>query len=263
MNRRWLAPVYYFGLLALVVLIATGAMPTVKVFGVHITKQVSENSEGLVFALLLPLWVQFVRPRLEGASVQWPVTLMVSAACLATGALLYNEEGALGGLKTLNETVLALALLLPYVQLRRPLPAGLGILAAAAVVVLVIAFSSTSVVTRLAEGVGMLVLAPLTFDVVDRALLNRSARGSTGVRVTWYSLLVLLPAAFSLLNRTVDGGPVEDFLAYAVRTQEAFVGMLLAGLYLALAAGDAHLAGAGRRAQGPLGGRAAAPRSRR
>ena len=87
--------------------------------------------------------------------------------------------------RTLNETFLALALLLPYLQLRRPLPRALPSGIAVVLLVVVVAFESTAAVTDLAETFGILILAPVAFDLVDRGILDPQPAART--RWLWYA----------------------------------------------------------------------------
>ncbi|MEJ7742087.1 MAG: hypothetical protein WKF73_05765 [Nocardioidaceae bacterium] len=87
-------------------------------------KHIGVNSEGYLAALLGALWIQFARPRLLGSSAQWLVTAAVAVALLELGVWLYNSDVSdiPSRFKALNEALLALGLVIPYVQLRRPLP---------------------------------------------------------------------------------------------------------------------------------------------
>lgn len=244
--RRAVAALYY-GLVGVLLLLAvTGT--TGDVFPHQLAKHVSEDSEGLLLALLLPAWVQYARPRLRGSAREWPATLLAAAVVLVVGLVCYLVDGVPPKIATLNETFLALAVLLPYAQLPRPLPRALALGLPGAVLLLVLVASGTTLVTDLAEGLVMLVLAPLGLDVVDRDVLEgERAAPPEPVRWLWYAFLVVAPVAVSVLEGHV-GGVGATALRYAVRVQESFVGVLLTGLYLAVllpAAG--RRAGAGRR----------------
>jgi hypothetical protein len=83
--------------------------------------------------------------------------------------------------------------------------------------------------------VGILVLAPLALDVVDRGILDPAARTSTAARRGWYALLVLAPLAFSVLEYQVGvSGLAGEAVRYLVRITEAFVCLLLVELYFAV-----------------------------
>ncbi len=201
------------------------------VFPTLLARHLAEDSEGLLLALLLPLWIQYARPRLTGSTREWPVTLLAAAACLAVGVGLRGGSGLPATVVTLNETFWALAVLLPYVQLRRPLPRAVVLGLAAGVLLLVAVGSRTAFVTDLAEGFAMLVLAPVGLDVVDRAILDRRGRTSEAARWSWYAFLLGAPAGLSLLHGAL-GGVAGEAIRYGVRVQEAFLGVLLVELYL-------------------------------
>jgi hypothetical protein len=248
-QRRTVATVvFYLGLGALMVAVLTGVLQDLMPAG--IAARVGYNSEGYLAALLLGLWIQVVRPRLAGHGWQWPVTLAVGVA-LAVIALLLFASDLPSRFKTLNETLLGLALVVPYVQVRRPLPPRLAVCLSAAVLAVMVAFNRTEYVTTFAEGLGLLLLVPLAFDVVDRGILEPDRRTSPRLRYGWYALLVLMPVTSSLLyHGQVFGGLVGEGIRYQVRLHESFVGMLLVQLYLAVGLGRTGRRG-GRAAPGP------------
>jgi len=226
---------FYLGLSALIALIMADVLRDLIPAG--IAARVGYNSEGYAAALLLGLWIQFVRPRLAGHAWQWPVTLAAGAAFAVVGLLLYDSDLP-SRVKTLNETLLALALVIPYVQVRRPLPPRLAVGLSAAVLAVVIAFNRTEYVTTFAEGLGLLLLVPLAFDVVDRGILQPDQPTSRRLRYGWYALLVLLPITSSLLyHGQVFGGLVGEAIRYEVRLQESFICIVLLHLYFAIGLG--------------------------
>lgn len=229
-RRRALSLGYYGVLLVLLALAVTGT--TGDVLPRQLAKHVSEDSEGFLLALVLSAWVQYVRPRLRGTAQEWSLTLLAAAAVLVVGLVCYLVDGVPPRVATLNETLLALAVLLPYVQLPRPVPRALSLGLPGAVLLLVLLASGTTLVTDLAEGLVMLVLVPLGLDVVDRCVLEPD-RPPVPARWLWYALLVVAPLTFSLLEGHV-GGAGGTALRYAVRVQESFVGLLLAEVFLAV-----------------------------
>lgn len=201
-----------------------------------VAQKVGADSEGFLLALVLPLWIQFVRPRLRGASA-WLVPLLAASFALIAGVVLYRTTTVTSSIKTLNETLLALAVLLPYVQRRRPLPTGVALGTVTLVGVLILLGDRLPLVTRLAEAFGMLLLVPLALDIVDRGVLDPQARTSARLRWFWYAALLLLPLAVAALHRADLAGLPGTVVSYAARAQEAFVGVLLLNLYLAVALG--------------------------
>jgi len=231
-RREFVVAGYYAVLVVLLLLAVTGTLRTV--LPGPLGKHLGEDSEALLLALLLPLWIQFARPRLLGTRQEWPVTIAAAAACLVAGLVLYGApSGVTVRIITLNETLLALAVLLPFVQLRRPRSTGLAAGLSGAVLALIVLASRTALVTDLAEGLAMLVLVPVGLDLVDRAVLDPSERTSPVPRWSWYAFLVVAPLCISVLFGAVGG----EALRYAVRVQEAFVGCLLVELYLAVCLG--------------------------
>lgn len=207
--------------------------------------RIAHNSEGLVLALLLAAWIQFARPRLAGASREWRITALVAVGCVVVGAgLLLTDLPS--RFRTLNEAFLAAAVVIPYLQVRRPLPAGLAPALAAAVLVVVGSTHRTELTTALAEAAGVLLLVPLAFDVVDRGILDPEGRTSPRTRLAWYVFLVAAPAAFAVLQYGVGvTGGAGEVIRYAVRITEAFVCLLLVELFFAVGLGRT-----GRRAAG-------------
>lgn len=235
-ERRLLSIVYYLGLTGLLGAVMLGLTPP----------QVAHNSEAYLVALLLSLWIQFVRPRLLDTEREWPLTLAAGIGCFAIGMFLTNTrtttalEGSPfldffpGKIRTLNEPFLALALLIPYVQFRRPLPAKLAAAIALGVLTATVAFNRTVVVPQLAEFLVIWTLAPVGFDLVDRGILDRAARTSLQLRLAWYISLLVLPIAFLAMESTRATGIFGEAILYANRTTEGFVSMLIVELYFAV-----------------------------
>lgn len=195
--------------------------------------RIGHNSEGLLLALVLAPWIQFVRPRLAGTDREWLLTGLAAGLCLALGLFLIVTDLP-SRFRTLNEPLLAAALLLPYVQLRRPLPGRTAVWAAMGVLAVTVAFNRTAIVTQLAEMLAALILVPLALDVFDRAILDREAETSRPVRYGWYAFLVLAPIVFSVLEYRVGfDGLLGEALRYSVRIAEVFLTLVLVELYAA------------------------------
>ena len=233
-NRGAALSVAYYGvLLVLQVLAITGRLD--EVLPDALALKIGKDSEALLLALGLPAWVQFVRPRLAGRRQEWPVTAAVVALLLGLAGWLYVTPPVAGNVETLNEPLFALAALVPYVQLRRPLPRPFVLGLSGGVLLLVLTASGTTLVTDLAELLAMLVLVPLGLDLVDRAVLDPAApRTPTAVRWGWYVALLAVPLTISLLLAGQFTGTAGDAVRYAVRVQEAWVGLLLLQLYFAV-----------------------------
>lgn len=233
--KRILPAVFYGGLALLMASILFQWLG--KVVPGPLATRIGHNSEGYVAALAVAAWIQYARPRLTGHRREWPVTALVAAVSLAIALVLLAGDLP-SRWRTLNETFLALALLLPYLQLRRPLPRVLAGGIAAGLFVVVVAFESTAAVTDLAETFGLLILAPIAFDLVDRGILDPAARTSGRSRWLWYAALVVVPVLLSVLEYQVGvDGLLGVAVRYGVRITEAFGCLLLVHLYLAVGLG--------------------------
>jgi hypothetical protein len=236
MTGKRILPVVFYGGLALL-LASILFQWLIRIAPDAVASRLGHNSEGYLAALAVAGWIQYARPRLTGVRREWVVTGVVAAVSLAIGlALLASDLPSRW--RTLNETFLALALLLPYLQLRRPLPRAVPIGIAAVLFGAVVAFESTAAVTDLAEALGILILAPVAVDLVDRGILDPAARTSPRARWLWYAALVAAPIALSVLEYRIGvDGVLGVAVRYGVRVTEAFVCLLLVQLYLAVGLG--------------------------
>ncbi|MGH3315204.1 MAG: hypothetical protein ACRDO0_03590 [Nocardioidaceae bacterium] len=224
---------FYGGLTAVLALIWLEALELV--LPDSIAEQVGHNSEGILLALMLAGWIQFVRSRITDTTHERLVTGVVAAAALA-GALALLATDLPSRFKTLNETLLAASLLIPYLQLRRPL--GRWALGVAALLLLtVVVAHDAPVIVLLAETLGMLMLAPVALDLVDRGILDPAAWTSRARRWAWYVVLAAAPVAFSLISDVDPGGVLGVFNGYAIRTIEAFLAFLLLEVFFAVCLG--------------------------
>jgi hypothetical protein len=236
-NRRAaVAGIYYLGLAVLLALIVS------KTWG-HIVpgpvgRHIASDSEGYLLALVLPAWIDAVRPRLRGRAAEWPVTALAAAAFLGITVLLYNTTTIISGIKTLNETTFALVLLIPYVQLHRRPSATAALLMSAVSIAVLVAVEQTAwlpVSTALAEGVVMLILAPIAFDAADRGILRPDAPSPLRLRQAWWALMVLVPLGFIAVGHLGHlPSAIGSVDVYGRRAQEAFVAMFLIGMYYLL-----------------------------
>lgn len=202
-----------------------------------IAGRIGRNSEGLLLALVLATWIQFVRPRLVGSGREWAVTVLVAAVLLALGVFLILTDLP-SRFRTLNEPLLAAALLVPYVQLRRPLPGRSALWLALGVLAVTVLFNRTAIITDLAEMLFAVILVALALDVVDRGILDPEAETSRPARYGWYAFLVLAPIVFSLVQYQVGvDGLLGEAVRYSVRITEVFVCLLLVELYFAVGHG--------------------------
>lgn len=234
-SRKALGLLFYGALVVVLVMILFKLLPAV--LPDLVAGRISRNSEGILLVLILAAWIQGVRPRLRGTAREWPVTLAVGAASLAVGLLLFFTD-PINQVKTLNETFLAAALLVPYVQLARPLPRWVPYAAAVVILVVVLVGNENATITLMAEALGALMMTTIALDVVDRGILDPLARTSVALRVAWYAFLLAGPVIFWQTDNGagVDGG-LGTFLVYAGRTTEVFLCLLALQLYLAVGLG--------------------------
>jgi hypothetical protein len=242
----------YYGLLGvLLVLAVTGRAGDVLPgwVGTH----VGDDSEGILLAIVLPAWIQFARPRVAGTRREWPLTALAVAVLAGLGVWMYATGPLPGNVETLNEPLLALAVLVLYVQPARPLPRALVAGAVAGSLLLFVTAAGWQPGTSLAEMLAMLVLVPVGLDLVDRAILDPGARTSGAVRWAWYAFLLATPIVISVLAGVLTGA-AGDAATYLNRVQEAWLGVLLVELYFAVGHGRVgpgpHPSPAGDRGRG-------------
>lgn len=236
-RTRLLSAVFYGGLILLMALILTKVLA--DILPAQLARRIGFNSEGYTLAIVLGGWIQFVLPRLTGVS-RWAITLSAASGCAALGLVLYTGH-APSQFKTLNEAFFALAVILPYVTLARPLrrwPPLISAVLLITVVVGVATSSASSPVVLLAESFVAVMLAPLTFDVVDRGILDPGAGTSAPLRWLWYATLIAVPVVVVLLGTEDRTGPgFGEVLQYIGRVHEAVIGILLVQLFFAVGLG--------------------------
>lgn len=231
-RRRIFGIVFYAGLSVLLALILLQLLDDVMPGAV--AAHLGHNSEAYLAALMFAAWIQFVRPRLEGTRTGWFVAIAAGVACLVIGIALIASDLP-SRIRTLNETFLAAAVLLPYLQLRRPLPRSLACGLPLVVLVVVLTASDASRVTDLAETSVMLLLVPIGLDLIDRGILEPAAVVPVARRYAWYAALVLIPIAFAVLRRKAGiDGFAGDRMQYALRGLEGFIAALFIQVYFAV-----------------------------
>lgn len=227
--------VFYGGLLLLMTAILLQFLDELLPAG--LATRVAFNSEGYTLALILGAWIQFARPRLTGDRRAWAITPAAGLACSAIGlALLASDLPS--RFRTLNETFLAVAVAVLYLQVRRPLPRWVPIAISGGIFAVVVLFSQTALITGLAEMLAVLILLPLAVDVFDPEILNPDAPAPRALRYGFYAALAIVPTTFMALERTVDvGGVFGAATRYGVRMHEGFVGVLLLVVFFAVLRG--------------------------
>ena len=231
-RTRVLAVLFYGGLALVLALILLQLLD--DVIGRSPAAHVGHNSETYLAALVLGAWIQFARPRLSDTRYEWVVAIAVGVILLAIGIALVQTHLP-SRFRTLNEAFVATGLLVPYLQLRRPLPQWLTIGLPAALILLVLAAGNLGVVKDQAESVVMLILIPIGLDLVDRGILQSDAVTSVRTRWAWYATLVLVPVVFVALRRGAHvGGWAGNRMLYSQRGLEGYLLAFLLEVYFAV-----------------------------
>jgi hypothetical protein len=226
---------FYSALVALIVAIMFELLPSVT--SDLIAGRIARNSEGIVLLLIIAAWIQFARPHLAKTTRQWPISLGVAVVCLALGLLLFFTDPN-NRVKTLNETFLAASVLIPYMQLPRPIPRAVPLGISGAFLLLVLVGNTNPTITLMAEAMAALIMTPIALDIVDKGILDANATTVRAVRYAWYTFLVIGPLVFwATDNGATVSGWLGDVLTYAGRTTEVFLCLLILELYFAVGHG--------------------------
>lgn len=235
-NRlRMFSAIFYLGFSILLLLILTDTLR--HLVPASWVGRISYNSEAYMFIVVLAAWLQYGLPRFDRRKALL-VAFAIGGLFVAIGLILLASDLP-SRIRTLNESALALGILVPYVTLRRPLPRWVLLSVPAMVGTIVWAATSApeSWVIDQAETFGFLILAVLTFDLVDRRLLDSQAPVvAPRTWISWYVFLALEPVVVSALGTDVrqGGGPTALLLEFLGRIHESFIGVLIVALYLLL-----------------------------
>jgi hypothetical protein len=231
-RRRIFAVLYYGGLALVLALILLQLLD--EVLGKRLATHIGHNSEAYLAALVLSAWIQYVRPRLAGRRAEWPTALLVGVIMLVIGIALVQTHLP-SRFRTLNEAFIALGILIPYVQARRPLNRIVSYLLPGVVLLLVLVVGDRGVVRDQAESAAMLILIPIGLDLIDRGILQSDAVTSVRVRWSWYAALVLIPIVFVALRKGahVDGWAGNRML-YSQRGLEGYIATFFIEVYFAV-----------------------------
>jgi Flp pilus assembly pilin Flp len=231
-RRRIFAVLYYGGLALVLALILLQLLD--EVLGKKLATHIGHNSEAYLAALVLAAWIQYARPRLAGTRVEWPVAVLVGAVMLVIGIALIQTHLP-SRFRTLNEAFIALAVLIPYVQARRPLSRVLSYGLPGLVLLLVLVVGDRGLVRDLAETATMLIFIPIGLDLVDRGILQSDAVTSIRARWAWYAALVLIPIVFVALRRGAHvGGWAGNRMLYSQRGLEGYIAAFFIEVYFAV-----------------------------
>jgi hypothetical protein len=231
-NRSRIYAILYYGGLALVLALILLQLLD-DVLGKKLAAHVAHNSEAYLGALVLAAWIQYVRPRLTGTRAEWAVTLLVGAALVVIGIVLIQTHLP-SRFRTLNEAFIALAVLIPYVQLRRPLSRVLSYGLPSVVLALVLVVGDRGLVRDLAETALILILLPIGLDLIDRGILQSDAVTSIRARWTWYVALAAIPIAFVALRKAGVHGWAGNRMLYSQRGLEGYMMAFLVEVYFAV-----------------------------
>lgn len=231
-RRKIIAVLYYGGLTLALALILLQLLD--ELLGKRLATHIGHNSEAFLAALVLSAWVQYARPRLAGRRAEWPAALLVGVIMLVIGIALVQTHLP-SRFRTLNEAFVALAILIPYVQARRPLRRVLSYGLPAAVLLLVLVVGDRGLVRDQAESAIMLILIPIGLDLIDRGILQSDAVTSIRVRWTWYAALVLIPIVFVALRKGAHvGGWAGNRMLYSQRGLEGYIAAFFIEVYFAV-----------------------------
>jgi hypothetical protein len=231
-RRRIFAVLYYGGLVLVLALILLQLLD--EVLGKRLATHIAHNSEAYLAALVLSAWIQFVRPRLTGRRAEWPVALLVGVIMLVIGIALIQTHLP-SRFRTLNEAFVALAILIPYVQARRPVSRILSYGLPGVVLLLALVIGDRGLVRDQAESAVMLILIPIGLDLIDRGILQSDAVTSVRARWTWYAALVLIPILFVALRKGAHvGGWAGNRMLYSQRGLEGYIAAFFIEVYFAV-----------------------------
>lgn len=231
-RRRIFTVLYYAGLALVLALILLQLLD--DVLGKKLAVHIGHNSEAYLAALVLAAWIQFARPRLAGTRAEWPVAIVVGVVMLVIGIALIQTHLP-SRFRTLNEAFIALGILIPYVQARRPVSRVLSYGLPGVVLLLVLVVGDRGLVRDLAETATMLILIPIGLDLVDRGILQSDAVTSIRARWTWYAALVLIPIAFVALRKGAHvGGWAGNRMLYSQRGLEGYIAAFFIEVYFAV-----------------------------
>lgn len=236
LGRVWQVA-YYGGLSLVLVLILTRTIG--DLLPGSLASEISHNSEGLVILLGVSVWIEFVRRRDLSPAQSLRVTVLAAVAWLLIGLVL-RYAPLPPQVATLNEAAFGLAVLVPYLQLSRPLPVW-GWLVPLAGVAIPLIGGTNSVTTDLAEAFGAMVLIPLCVDAVDRGILDGSAVPVLRV-LAWMAFLVVTVLTLRAIVDPTPSGFVPEVVRYLTRITECFLASLLLHAYFSLLRPELRLA---------------------
>ena len=230
------ALLFYGAMGLLLVLSVTKTLTTFLPSGA--ASQVGHNSEAYLLALVLAAILQWVRPAAQLTARPWVPLLGLAVVLLATAVILDRGKGSFGSsYATLNEAFFALGFITLYLILPRPV--AFAPYLALALLLVIVVFNRTDLITLQAETMVALMLAPVSLDVADPTLVDRRTDDRPGARLLWCVVLVAVPVLFAILYRVGLSGIPGEIARYGRRPTEAFLGLLFIHLYFSYLLGRA------------------------
>jgi hypothetical protein len=227
-GARVLDGAFYGGCVVLLVVLVLHRQDAVLPPGLG--RRLGHNSEVFALALALGLVIDVAHPR--WTRLRSPLAPAVAAGIgLGLFATWLLAAGLPPTLTTLNEPLYATAVLTALLGLRRPLvqpwryPAFL--------LVLTLLGSQVAPVRAQAEAVTGVLAALVSFELVDRSVLQPGHPSSRWLW-PWLGFLALWPAAMLALDDRGVAGTVGGLVAYQARGAEGFWGVLLLHGFLVL-----------------------------
>lgn len=224
----WRSALFYGSLSLLLLLSVTKMLPRLLPGG--LASQLGHNSEAYLIALLLGAILQWLRPWAQTTRRPWLVLSAVAAVSIAVGVVLDQHKGSLdSSIASLNEAFLAVGVISLYLILRRPV-AYAPVLALGLLIAIVV-FNRTDLITVQAESLVAIMLAPVSLDVADPTLVDRDAADRPTARLLWCVVLIVVPVVFALLYRMQLSGLAAEIARYGRRPTEDFLAFLFLHLY--------------------------------
>jgi hypothetical protein len=217
--------VAFYVVMAISLVVVVTKLPTHVLPG-GLAHEIDDESEAFPIVLVFCAYVQFVRrPQLAAGRSLWPWAVAIAVLSWVIAWLMLHVSMS-QSLVTLNESFVAIGVMVLYACLPRPIPWS-PVITVVAIVLLVVLHSNSFVITQ-AESLVPIALLPISFDWADRTILDARAEDTPVRRAVWCVLLLLVP----LVSRAhVDLGSAHDVLHYPRRATEGFVALFVIHVY--------------------------------
>lgn len=223
-STRVRSALFYFGCVVILVVLMTKSLT--HILPGELAHEINDESEAFPIAILFCGYVQYVRTTTKDSSrSRWSVAVVSAALSLVIAWLLLTLSLP-SSVVTLNESFVAVGVMIVCATFRRPIPWAPALTVALLIAIAIL--QSNPFVTAQAEGLVPIALMPAAFLWADRRILNREATDRPLRRAIWCVLLVLVPV---VARWHLDIGSHEDVLLYIRRATEGFLGLLLIHLF--------------------------------